>query len=393
MSFKVYNAYYGRAEKAKNSDKIREAKEFYLLAGRSLLEWALEVEGEDQVKLINRAKNIAGYARTLALPASAPAPVKKDTKDIIKENSQPDKSGKKSEYTSQPKERDGEETKFIAAEIPDIGFDDVAGLAEVKEAIRRRVIDPAKHPEIYERFKKQTGGGVLMYGPPGTGKTMIAKAIAKEVGATFYSIRCSDIVSKWFGEAEKNIKELFDTARKDENAVIFFDEFESLAPKRGNNSSVMPRVVAELLSQMQGFSESKNTLLLLAATNRPWDIDSAFLRPGRFGELIYIPLPDFEARKCIITKKFEDIPIEDGIDYDEMAWRMEGFNGSDVAEFCDRSSDYVTKRCSEIEEQGGYSGNEIVTKEDIEMTFENFKGSVQSQDLTKLEKFREEIGI
>jgi len=252
-----------------------------------------------------------------------------------------------------------------------------------------RAIYPIQYAEIYRTFDKDTGGGVLMYGLPGTGKTMIAKAIAHETGAKFFSIRFSDIVSKWFGEAEKNIKKLFETAQKEKFSVIFFDEFESIASKRGSNSSVMPRIVGELLSQIQGFSdkEKENALLLLAATNRPWDIDSAFLRSGRFSELLYIPLPDFESRKYVLLRKFKSkpVPIEDDVDFEDVAQRTDGFNGADVAEFCDKCKEYPIKRC--IQNKGNIDG-QYVTKSDIEETPKNFHSSVQKHDIQQLEKFK-----
>ena len=376
--FGAFDLYYKKAEEEKINDNLKEAKRLYLLAARSLLEVSLTCQGELQRALVDRADRIHDYAESLLREESSSAPTKSNT--------QPTKAEAKSSSTSP--ESDNTETKFVAAEIPDISFDDVAGLEDVKESIRRRVINPSKHPEVFAKFNKRTGGGVLMYGLPGTGKTMIAKAIAHEANAKFFSIRCSDIVSKWFGEAEKNIKELFSTARKEKCSVIFFDEFESLAAKRSSGSTVMPRLVAEFLSQIQGFSESENTLLLLAATNRPWDIDSAFLRSGRFDELIYIPLPDFEARKHIIVSRFEAIPTEDGIDFDRIALETEGFNGADISEFCDRCVDFVVERCVK---NGGNTDGQMVTKKDINETLENFGSSVQKKDIDKLEKFKEEF--
>jgi transitional endoplasmic reticulum ATPase len=232
---------------------------------------------------------------------------------------------------------------------------------------------------------------------------MIAKAIANEVGAVFFDVRCSQIVQKYFGVAERNVKNLFETARKHEVAIIFFDEFESLASKRGSGSTVMDRIVPELLSQIDGFTSSYNTLMLIAATNRPWAIDSAFLRPGRFSELLPVPLPDVEARLHIIKKAYNGIPHEKDVDIEkwdarlmELAEQTEGFNGADVVEFCARSTDPAADRC--IEEYGdalkGLSRDDLISKglvelrmEDIEATLEHVKSSVQQKDLDELEKF------
>ena len=377
MPFGKFETYYQEANTAKNNGDFIAAKRSYLFAGRCLLEAALITSGDMKTALANRARKITDYAdslpvvKTSALPTTPP-------------------SSKPEPAVSPPKSDDSEETKFSPAVIPDIGFDDVAGLDDVKQTIRRRVINAMQHPDLYERFKKESGGGVLMYGLPGTGKTMIAKAIAHEVGAKFYSIRCSDIVSKWFGETEKNIKALFDTARKEKTAVIFFDEFEGLAPGRNIKSTVMPRAVNELLSQIDGFTKSENTLLLLAATNRPWDIDSGIVRSGRFSEKLYIPLPDAEARKHILQMNFDGIPVEDDVDYDDLAIKTEGFNGADVSEFCNRCRDFVLERCINIKDSGGDYSDQKITCNDIFETLNNFKSSVNQDDVKRLQKFRDE---
>jgi transitional endoplasmic reticulum ATPase len=182
---------------------------------------------------------------------------------------------------------------------------------------------------------------------------------------------------------------LFNTARNEKTAVIFFDEFDSISPNRSDvNSSVMPRVVNELLSQIDGFSKSENTLLLLAATNRPWAIDSGVTRSKRFSEKLYIPLPDFEARKYIIIKNFEGIPIEEDINFDDLAEKTEGFNGADVAEFCNRCRDRVLERCVQAKESGENYDDEKIKKDDIYKTLKKFNSSVNPQDIKKFEDFR-----
>ena len=149
---------------------------------------------------------------------------------------------------------------------------------------------------------------------------MIAKAIATEIDAAFYAIRCSDIVGKYFGEAEKNIKALFDAARSQDSAILFFDEFEALAAKRGGHSTVMDRLVPELLSQIDGFTtDREKSLLLLASTNRPWDLDTAFLRPRRLTEKIYVGLPDVEARLYLIRRNLQNVPRVADFPFEEAA--------------------------------------------------------------------------
>ena len=228
-------------------------------------------------------------------------------------------------------EGQGKAERWIVTDLPVVHWDDVAGLEDVKATIRKRVILPFQHPEITRKYRKRIGGGVLLYGPPGTGKTTMAQAIANELSATFFSVRCSDIISKWVGDAERNLKELFDAARARGRAVIFMDETEALVPRRGGHSTVMNRVIPEFLGQVDGIQGRNQGLLILGATNRPWDIDEAALRPGRFDELIYVPLPDLEARKRILALCFAGIPLAENIDLDQIAQRTEGYSGADLS--------------------------------------------------------------
>ena len=176
---------------------------------------------------------------------------------------------------------------------PSIRFDDVAGLDDVKQDIRLKMIYPFDHADLAAKFGIRPGGGVLLYGPPGTGKTMLAKATAGEIDAAFFRISPADILSKWVGEAEQNIKKLFDAAASEKRSIIFIDEIEALVPaRRDEGSSVMQRVVPQILQGMEGFDKkSGQPILFMGATNVPWQLDPAVLRPGRFDEKVYIPLP------------------------------------------------------------------------------------------------------
>lgn len=214
---------------------------------------------------------------------------------------------------------------------------------------------------------------------------MVAKAIACEVAAVFYSVRCSDIVGKYFGESEKNIKSLFETARREESAVIFFDEFEALAAQRGGDSSVMNRLVPELLSQMDGFqTEDKNNVMFLAATNRPWDIDSAFLRPPRLTEKIYVGLPDEAARLFLIKRAFEEVPMEASVDMESMVGYTDGFNAADVVSFCEAIKDFAIDRS--IMNQS----TSAITVQDVMNARKKVRSSVQKSDLEMLSQWNKE---
>ena len=292
------------------------------------------------------------------------------------------------EYSDEEEFGDDEESeskkpvKKPVAKKGGIKMDDIAGLEEAKEAIRMRVILPVQHPEVYAKYNKKVGGGILLYGLPGTGKTMFAQAVANELDAVFYEVKCSDIVSKWYGESEQRIKKLFRDARKNKRAVIFFDEFEALGKSRNSSDSADINIVPELLAQIQGFDKNENTLLLLAATNRPWDIDSALLRPGRFNEKILIPLPDDAARRVIIEKQLHDVPVDDAVSIDEIVKLTDGFNGADVVEFCDQ-----LKTGPIVRSIDNKTNNEKVTPADVESTAKRVKSSVSEEDITLLEEF------
>ena len=283
------------------------------------------------------------------------------------------------------KKKNDSETEWKAVKVPDVSFNDVAGLDDVKKSIEEKIILPRKYPDIYKNYKIKSGSGILLYGLPGTGKTMIAKATAHEVNAPFYQVKCSDISSKWVGESERNIKNLFDTARQHKTAVIFFDEFDSIASSRkDDNSASRNSVVNELLTQIQGFNDSDNsTLLLIAATNKPWLIDSALLRPGRFGERICVPLPDKKSRKYLIDMCLKDIPISKNLDIDKIVEYTEGFSGADITEFCTRMKDNPLRKSIASNGKKMFE----IQNEDFEYAKIKVKSSITFADMQALEKF------
>ena len=226
-------------------------------------------------------------------------------------------------------------------ERPDLRFDDVAGLEDVKQDIRLKMLYPFRHPELAERFGIKAGGGVLLYGPPGTGKTMLARATAGELDATFFTVSAADLLSKWVGEAEQNVKALFDAATSEPRSVIFIDEIEALVPARRDEggSGVMGRVVPQILQGMEGFSKSKQQpVLFMGATNVPWQLDPAVLRPGRFDEKVYIGLPDLPARRKMLDLHLATRPLAADVDLDQLAARLDGYSGADIKYLADRSA-------------------------------------------------------
>jgi len=272
---------------------------------------------------------------------------------------------------------------WLVREKPDVRLDDVAGLEEVKEKIRLRLIYPFTHPELAARYGIKKGGGILLYGPPGTGKTMLARAVAGELDAAFFTVKPSEIMSKWVGEAEQNIARLFDAARSFERSVVFIDEVEALIPRRRDSSStVMQRVVPQILAEMEGFKQSKGgALLFIGATNEPWAIDEAALRPGRFDEKIYVPLPDRKARYQILLYHLRDKPLAGDVDLEELAGMLEGYSGADIRHICEAAADAVFLESIRTGEARD------ITKADLLLAVQKTRPSVPPKTLEKFEKF------
>ncbi len=226
----------------------------------------------------------------------------------------------------------------------------------------------------------------MLYGLPGTGKTMFAEACSNEADALFIPVKCSDIKSKWYGESEQNVKEIFVKARdsKTNKAIIFFDEFEAIGSKRNDdptngNNDLVPQILAEM--QGIGSSTSKCTIVVIAATNKPWSIDSAFLRPGRFDEKIYIPLPDFEARKKLFELKLKNVPTKD-LDYTVLANITDGFSGADISQFAEKLKMNAIHNSLQAKEEAP------ITMSDVNEVSKEVKTSVIKEDIERLEQFR-----
>jgi len=230
---------------------------------------------------------------------------------------------------------------LVLVEKPKLRFSDVAGLDDVKENIKESVVYPFKYPDEYKYYGVRPGGGILLYGPPGCGKTMLGAAAAGECDAVFVNLKVSDIKDKYVGESEKNIREVFDLARQHERAILFFDEIDALAGERSGMREGHERsLVSEFLAQMDGL-ESKDTgrrFLVLATTNRPWDVDIALRRSGRFDTTIFIPHPDFEARKQILKMTLKNKPVSQSVSLDELAHRTEGYASADIVIICERAA-------------------------------------------------------
>lgn len=228
--------------------------------------------------------------------------------------------------------RVGEESapQGLELERPRITFDDVGGMEPLKDEIRMKIIHPLAHPELYRAYGKSIGGGILMYGPPGCGKTYLARATAGQVQAKFLAVGISDVLDMWIGSSERNLRAIFEQARANPPCVLFFDEVDALGASRSDfKHSASRQVINQFLSELDGVQASNEGVLILAATNAPWHLDSAFRRPGRFDRILFVPPPDATARAEILQLLCQGKPTQ-GVNYEQIAKKTDGFSGADL---------------------------------------------------------------
>ncbi|MGE5537550.1 MAG: CDC48 family AAA ATPase [Gemmatimonas sp.] len=227
----------------------------------------------------------------------------------------------------------------IMIQVPDVTWEDVGGLGDVRQRLREGIELPLKNPEAFRRLGIRPAKGFLLFGPPGTGKTLMAKAVAREAEANFVATKSSDLLSKWYGESEQQVSRLFARARQVAPTVIFIDEIDSLVPARGGGlgePAVTERVVNTILAEMDGLEELQG-VVVIGATNRPNLVDPALLRPGRFDELVYVPVPDLAARRHILGIQTREMPLAGNVDLDAIAARTERYTGADLSDVVRRA--------------------------------------------------------
>ena len=246
---------------------------------------------------------------------------------------------KMADFQDALKEIEPSAMREVLVEIPDVTWDQVGGLEDVKEELREAVEWPLKYPDLFAQLNATPPKGLLLYGPPGTGKTLLAKAVAHESESNFISVKGPELLNKFVGESEKAVREVFRKARQASPCIIFFDEIDSVAPTRGSgmgDSHATERVISQFLTEMDGLEELRN-VIIVAATNRPDIIDSALLRPGRFDRLLFVPPPDVEARKQIFKIHTRKTPLADDVNLDELARKTDGYTGADIASLANTS--------------------------------------------------------
>ena len=293
-------------------------------------------------------------------------------------------------------------------ETPNVSWEDIGGLQNVKKELQELVQYPVEHPEKFLKFGMQPSRGVLFYGPPGCGKTLLAKAIANECQANFISIKGPELLTMWFGESEANVRDIFDKARSAAPCVLFFDELDSIAKSRGGSSGdaggAADRVINQILTEMDGMGSKKN-VFIIGATNRPDIIDSAILRPGRLDQLIYIPLPDEASRMSILKANLRKTPVGKQVDLNYLGKITKGFSGADLTEICQRACKLAIRenieneirKEKEREKSGGdmdvdnEDDDSEVEKRHFEEAMKFARRSVSDQDIKKYEMFAQTL--
>ena len=363
----AFRSFYEQAKTAYSNGDLQDAKDLFIKAATLANEISLESQSYNvRMEYHNAAEKIIKFLRN----------------DFNK--TKVANGGK-----SNDSQNDEGKNDFSAMKVEEnsIKFDDVAGLTEVKNEIIYSVIEPLKNPEMALKYHINPGAKIILYGPPGTGKTFIARAIAGEIDAAFYAINCQDLISKYMGDSSKKINDLFDEALKNKRAIIFFDEFDSVASKRedgsGSVDGEISRFVSTFLTKVDGFKKPKtcDMLLLIAATNRPWAIDPAMLRGGRFDTHIYVGLPDEEARRFLIEKEFKDIPLKDfSLDY--LIDNLNKYGCADIVAVCRKIKQSAYRRAIR-------SNNvEPVSMDDVNAILSEMHPTVTEYDLEQFELFK-----
>ncbi len=234
-------------------------------------------------------------------------------------------------------------TEITVGELstPGARLADVGGMDDVKRRLELSFLAPLRNPELRARFGKSMRGGLLLWGPPGCGKTFIARALAGELGANFYEVGLSDVLDMWIGSSERNLHAVFDTARRNRPCVLFFDEIDAIGQKRTqlrSGGGAMRGVVNQFLSELDGASTDNDGLFVLAATNHPWDVDPALLRPGRFDRMLLVLPPDAPAREAILRLHLRAKPTE-ALDLGRIVKATDGLSGADLALICDHATE------------------------------------------------------
>eukprot|EP00639_Heterosigma_akashiwo_P026146 CAMPEP_0194701992 /NCGR_PEP_ID=MMETSP0295-20121207/26588_1 /TAXON_ID=39354 /ORGANISM="Heterosigma akashiwo, Strain CCMP2393" /LENGTH=828 /DNA_ID=CAMNT_0039596433 /DNA_START=143 /DNA_END=2627 /DNA_ORIENTATION=+ len=291
-------------------------------------------------------------------------------------------------------------------EVPNVSWDDIGGLVDVKRELQELVQYPVEHPDKFEKFGMSPSKGVLFYGPPGCGKTLMAKAVANECQANFISVKGPELLTMWFGESEANVRDLFDKARSAAPCILFFDEMDSIAKARGSggagSSDAGDRVINQILTEIDGVGARK-AVFIIGATNRPDILDNAVTRPGRLDQLVYIPLPDLASRINIFKANLRKSPVDPQVSVELLAKHTHGYSGADITEICQRAAKNAIREAvaADIERTRLVDAGELeeeeaellpdpvpfIRKEHFEEAMGHSRRSVSDEDIVQYESF------
>ncbi len=365
------------AKKALQYDQARRYKEAinnYLNAA-TVLQKLIGLEQSKDMRNLYYRKAREYLARATELKEIAKKPVSVD--------SEADKSEDEIEAAI-------EET--IIGEKPNVAWEDVAGLVAAKSALREAIILPMVRPDLFKGARKPWKG-IMLFGPPGCGKTLIAKAVATECDATFFNVSAAAIISKWLGESEKLVRELFEAAKEKMPSLVFIDEVDSIATERAaGEHDALRRVKTQLMQAMDGVtSKAEDRIVVLGATNIPWEIDAAFRR--RFEKRIYVPLPDLEARQAIFKIHTKGVEHAPEVNFEELAMLSEGYSGADIALICREA---IMMPVRELDAAGALTDTSVqvrhVAKGDFTLAMEKIRPSVSSGELQRFDEWFAEFG-
>ncbi len=380
-----------------NRGQYREAINKYQRAAEILIQFVKFNKNPNMIRLCE--KNIEEYvtrAKVLKSQISGSRPKHISKTEAGEPEAEDRIKSEGGEYTEEEQELIKMISSTIVTESPNVKWIDIAGLENVKQAVREAIVLPIMKPQLFTGARKPWSG-ILLFGPPGCGKTLLAKAAATECKATFFSASSADLLSKWLGESEKLISSLFKVARLQAPSLIFIDEIDSVATKRGGGSESggERRVKTQLLAEIQGIKSTHDKpLLVLGATNRPWDIDNAML--SRFEKKVQVPLPDMPARAAIFkihTAGVNSVLTDD--DYVELAVRSEGYSGRDISNVC---REVIMMPVRELD-MGGLLENEDediqvrdIEVEDFTKAMKKVKPMTTDSDLDHYNAWAEEYG-
>ena len=380
------------AQKAYEQDSAGNYKAAYqnYLKAAEVLQQLISFTSNPQLKNMYYIKAKEYLARAKELQDTGMQPVESSGGKKRKKGKK--KSGRDSGGDEEDDEIEDAIDEIIVVEKPNVKMSDVAGLEEAKRALREAIILPMKRPDLF-KGARNPWRGILLFGAPGTGKTLLARAVATEVDATFFNVSASSIISKWLGESEKLVQQLFETAIEKQPSLIFIDEVDSIASTRGGGEhDAMRRVKTTLMTQMDGITTKKSDrLVVIGATNLPWELDPAFR--SRFEKRIYINLPDLLARTKIFEIHSRGVECDDTVDYKLIGEMSDGYSGRDIQLICREA---VMMPVRELDISGALDDPDIkaraVTLNDFLASFDKIKPSVAPEELLKHRGWAEEFG-